>query len=899
MKKNYKTKLGLFVPVFLVMMKLTGQQSYTFTNCGATGSVGPTQTMINNTYTNTNLAGMVTATTNGIQTWTVPYTGNYRIDARGAQGGTSGTTAGGLGATMIGDFALNGGEVIQILVGQQGESGGSGPGGGGGGTYVVRTPYNATTAILVIAGAGSGAGSYATNGGLIGTSGGNGGGLGGQNGNGGAGGSRGAGAGGFLTNGGNCTVNVNYASPGQAYVNGGLGGPRTNHTCGFTASGGFGGGSSHGGNCINNGGAGGGFSGGGGSSNNPSGAGGSLNAGTNQTNTAASNSGHGRVIITELCSVRIYASGSNSTNPVICSGTSLTLTTDAVSGYTWSTGANTNSIVVAPTTNTVYTIVATSSANCQSQGVINVQVDQGVPVISITNPSGSICLGATTSLSASGANSYTWTNAGVVNGQTFAPTSTEIYTVSGQNACGITTQTTSIVVDPVAINVTASPTLVCQGSPSTLTAVSAVNIYNWQPNNVTGSMTIVAPTANSIYTVSATDGTCIGSATVAVDTKITPTVNVSATASVMCAGQQVVITATGADTYTWNPGGMTGASVTVSPASPSLYVVTGENTVGCIHTAQQIVLVNASPTISATASKTLVCSGQSLTLNATGGNSYVWTNGPSTSSFVATPSASAVYTVTGGHSSNTCTTVKTVTVTAIVPNVTLPTNTQVCIGNSVAVYASGASNYVWNLISTGSVGMYTMQPTSTTTVTLVANTQSLSLNCPVSHTFQVLVNPLPTLSVTPSLSVVCRYETNTLTVSGAQNYTWTGSVTGNFLVITPSANIVYTVMGTDNNGCTQTLYYQAKVNACTGVEEVLANSSRFQVYPNPNNGSFVVRGDASCTLTLVNSLGQVLRTFELKEDQQFTFEIKDLSAGVYFIRDQSGEKNIVQKVIVN
>ena len=97
---------------------------------------------------------------------------------------------------MIGDFALNSGEVIQILVGQQGDAGGTGPSGGSGGSYVVRTPYTTTTSILVIAGGGSGAGNYSFTPGVSTSTGQTGGVAGGTNGNGGSGGTRGAGGGG-------------------------------------------------------------------------------------------------------------------------------------------------------------------------------------------------------------------------------------------------------------------------------------------------------------------------------------------------------------------------------------------------------------------------------------------------------------------------------------------------------------------------------------------------------------------------------------------------------------------------------------------------------------------------------------------------------------------------------
>ena len=92
-----------------------------------------------------------------IQQWTVPYTGDYRIQAIGAAGGydkhSSSAQYRGRGARMIGTFRLKEGEVIQILVGQEGGVNmRSHSSGGGGGTFVVRGAYT----FLIIAGGGGG-----------------------------------------------------------------------------------------------------------------------------------------------------------------------------------------------------------------------------------------------------------------------------------------------------------------------------------------------------------------------------------------------------------------------------------------------------------------------------------------------------------------------------------------------------------------------------------------------------------------------------------------------------------------------------------------------------------------------------------------------------------------------
>ena len=163
-----------------------GQTTYTFTNAGATGRFGPNQTQINTAYAATNLNGLVTSSL-GVQSWTVPVSGLYQIDVRGAQGG--GINNGGLGARMVGNFNLTQGQVLRIVVGQQGVDGTGGSaanngGGGGGGSFVLDL---SNTFTIIAGGGGGGMPSKPGGNGLTGTNGGstyqNGGGTGGNGGN--------------------------------------------------------------------------------------------------------------------------------------------------------------------------------------------------------------------------------------------------------------------------------------------------------------------------------------------------------------------------------------------------------------------------------------------------------------------------------------------------------------------------------------------------------------------------------------------------------------------------------------------------------------------------------------------------------------------------------------------
>ncbi|MBT3937050.1 MAG: hypothetical protein HOK52_01120, partial [Candidatus Marinimicrobia bacterium] len=282
---------------------------WTFSNAGATGRLGPTQTLVNTAYSGSSLEGDVTITTQGIQEWSVPAGGTYTIEAWGAQGGTSSSRSGGSGAKMKGDFILQDKDILNILIGQMGEDLGDCNTGGGGGTFV----WDNKESPMIISGGGGGAGdTYNGNNGIItgnGTT---------ANPSGGSPGTNGKGANpggaGWYSNG----REFEGAKGGTRPLNNGTGGSAGTSE---TGDGGFGGGSGGTGNdCSSHGsGGGGGYSGGAGQGADSygGGGGGSYNAGTNQDNKSGINTGHGKVVIT-------YVQGASETTIAI-SGVSSTI----------------------------------------------------------------------------------------------------------------------------------------------------------------------------------------------------------------------------------------------------------------------------------------------------------------------------------------------------------------------------------------------------------------------------------------------------------------------------------------------------------------------------------------------------------------------------------------------
>ena len=254
MNFNYLRNVSMaFLLIIMGSSFSHAQTVYTFTTAAAVGNAGPTQAMVNTAYAGTNLAGNVTisAVTPGIQRWTVPSSGFYKINAIGAQGGGAN---GGLGASMEGEFLLLQNQVLLILVGQQGITEATQPNsvGGGGGSFVVSSPGTTTGNILIIAGGGGGSASSAYpvrhansttggNNGQIDAGVANPDGIGGTAGSGGNKSvsictlDRGAGGGGFLTDGGSVCQTIGAANGGSSFITGGEGGTPS----GSGAAGGF------------------------------------------------------------------------------------------------------------------------------------------------------------------------------------------------------------------------------------------------------------------------------------------------------------------------------------------------------------------------------------------------------------------------------------------------------------------------------------------------------------------------------------------------------------------------------------------------------------------------------------------------------------------------------------
>jgi hypothetical protein len=145
------------------------------------------------------------------------------------------------------------------------------------------------------------------------------------------------------------------------------------------------------------------------------------------------------VVVNPSPSVTITAS-----NNSVCLGNSSVLTATGAATYTWNTGANTPTLNVTPTITTLYSVVvAVGSCSATSSTTI---VINSLPIITVNSPS--VCIGNSTTLTANGAASYTWSNGFVGANAVVSPTVTSNYTVTGVSAQGcINNNTTTVKVE--------------------------------------------------------------------------------------------------------------------------------------------------------------------------------------------------------------------------------------------------------------------------------------------------------------------------------------------------------------------------------------------------------------------------------------------------------------------
>ncbi len=438
---------------------------------------------------------------------------------------------------------------------------------------------------------------------------------------------------------------------------------------------------------------------------------------------------------------------------------------------------------------------------------------------------------------------------------------------------------------PVPVTASASTPNLCAGGggTSTLTAGGAVS-YVWNPGAIPGSPIIVSPGATTTYTVTGTDGSgCTGKATVTVTVSPPPPVAVSATSPIICSGGSTTLNATGATTYSWDPGALAGASVTVNPGATTTYTVTG-TTAGCSASATVTITVTI---VTATNSQTnLICNGASTgtaTVNPAGGTgpyTYSWApagsigGGQGTATATGLVAGSYICTITDATG---CSTTSGVTITqpsAI--NISTTSAPALC-GSAdgsatVTSVTGGTGAYTYSWTPAGAIGAG--QGTTAATA-LAAGTYTITVTdnngCAVPATVAVSNSGGPTAVISSSTNVLCNgASTGSATVTsagGAAPYTYSWNSTPSQATATASGLPAgtYNVTVTDHGGCQTTTSVTitepaAITSANTQVNILCTDASSGSATVNPSGGTGVYTFSWTSTAAIGGGQGTVTAT---------------------------------------
>lgn len=284
-------------------------------------------------------------------------------------------------------------------------------------------------------------------------------------------------------------------------------------------------------------------------------------------------------------------------NTAICIGSADTLTASGANSYVWSSGGTNAAEVISPSANTTYVVTGTDANGCVASDSVSVTVN-ALPVILATASSEDVCLGDNDTLTASGANTYSWSSGGTSATEIVGPNATTTYIVTGTdaNGCSSSDSITVTVNMPPVVSASSSAPVICAGDSATLSANGASS-YVWSTGG-TNPTEVVSPSATTTYTVTGTDlNGCTGTDIVTVDVNALPVVSLSIPDASLCTTDyNGLMPLTGGTPAggTWSGPSVTGSNFSPSSSGtgtfPIVYTYTDANS--CTSTATQNIVVS-------------------------------------------------------------------------------------------------------------------------------------------------------------------------------------------------------------------------------------------------------------------------------------------------------------------
>ncbi|MDG1378813.1 MAG: T9SS type A sorting domain-containing protein [Flavobacteriaceae bacterium] len=473
----------------------------------------------------------------------------------------------------------------------------------------------------------------------------------------------------------------------------------------------------------------------------------------------------------------------------------------------------------------------------------------------------SICEGDTTTLTATGADSYVWMPGNFIGESIDVSPSNDItYTVTGTFSDGSSlTETISVIVNPNIIANAGDDTEICQGS-TVILAAEGGSSYQWNTGETTQSIE-VSPDSTTTYSVEVFNNGCSDTDEVVVFVNDVPTANAGDDV-VLNEGESTLLTATGGDSYLWSTGATT-SSITVSPDSDTTYTVTVTLN-GCESTDQVTVFINASVNADA-GEDVIICLGSSTILTATGGSSYQWNTGETTQSIEVSPEMTTTYSVEVFNAAENNSDIDEVEVVVNdIPTANAGDDAEICQGSTVTLAAEGGSSYQWNTGET--TQSIEVSPDTTTTYSV----EVFNNGCSDTDEIEVVVNETPTPNAGSDLTIT-EGETVVITATGGESYIWNTGETTPSISVSPLTTTEYSV--------------EVIINNCGATDVVIVFVDELSINADAGDDVTICQGDtatlsASGGDSYLWSTGETTQTIEVSPNQTTAYTVIAYSGSI-------------------
>jgi gliding motility-associated-like protein len=582
-------------------------------------------------------------------------------------------------------------------------------------------------------------------------------------------------------------------------------------------------------------------------------------------------------------------------NTTVCAGQSTTLTASGNGTFQWSGGSTStsSSINVSPSVTTSYTVIASNNGCLSAPTSFTVNV---LPIPAATiNGIATICSGQSTTLTAGGGITYQWSggNTSTIASILVSPTVTTSYSVTASDGtCPSLPVSITVTVTPTPLPTISGNATICIGQSTTLTASGGTN-YQWSGGSTATNASItISPIATTTYSVTASNATCSSVPTTAQVTVLPVPLAILNGTPTICMGQSTTLVASGGTAYQWSSGiTSTNTSITVSPTSTTTYSVTASN--GICASLPVSITVTVSPLpIPIISGNNTICVGQSALLTASGGTTYQWSGGntSTSSSITVSPTTSATYSVTSNN--GVCTSLPVPITVSVIPLPTLSLNgsATICAGQNITLNGTGATNYNWTGGGINSqANSITVSPTTNTTYYLSAGNVCGTIIDSV--TIQILSTVISSFYY---LTDSCTNAILFVNTTGTNNSNWNFGDGTISTELNPLHN--FETMGTysvsltsiNANGCTSNSTQVLYTNGKNSYHLYIPNT----ITPNGDglNDEFIIFGFTDCEdyqLAIYNRWGEKIFETDTPEtvfwngDNGRTKEVPD---GVYYFK---------------